>query len=472
MLGDEIVGYLEKYAASLRPAAARGRRGHPACGVRRPGSSSWPPTAGTVHRRPGGGRHRALPRAAVPRIAERLPGRRSPSCTPSQYRNPEQLPDGRRAGRRHRPVRLPDRRGPAPGRPPGAPRRRQRAPGRPPLPRPRHRSPGSTRWATTPGASTSSTTPTRCGCGPTTTSPAATAAATSTCGPSPARACGCTAGCAASTAARLTFGDDLAANLDHADAVAEGIKDAIDRYIAAAGHRGAGRGALRARSGSPSDGRARDLDRGRSRRGRLGHRLPPRPPLDRGAGLRRPRLPDPRPRRHQLPRPVLPRPALAVHLGLGPLRRRRRATPSYLADRITATRRRRVTEDVSWLAGTPDARPYPDAATGSRPDGPTRMDHDAHRHLGVLPAYPFYGGPPVNPDVDRPRHRRRADRRPRRARAPSGRWSCPTTACPTPTSPSASTSSCVEAAAARRPDPRRPLGLAAARGRASAPRRR
>jgi predicted TIM-barrel fold metal-dependent hydrolase len=25
--------------------------------------------------------------------------------------------------------------------------------------------------------------------------------------------------------------------------------------------------------------------------------------------------------------------------------------------------------------------------------------NDAHRHLGVLPAYPFYGGPPVNPDV-------------------------------------------------------------------------
>ncbi|MGQ0844231.1 MAG: amidohydrolase family protein [Sporichthyaceae bacterium] len=24
---------------------------------------------------------------------------------------------------------------------------------------------------------------------------------------------------------------------------------------------------------------------------------------------------------------------------------------------------------------------------------------DAHRHLGRLPAYPFYGGPPVNPDV-------------------------------------------------------------------------
>ena len=27
------------------------------------------------------------------------------------------------------------------------------------------------------------------------------------------------------------------------------------------------------------------------------------------------------------------------------------------------------------------------------------MVYDAHRHLGVLPAYPFYGGPPVNPDV-------------------------------------------------------------------------
>ncbi|HEY3631213.1 MAG TPA: amidohydrolase family protein [Jatrophihabitantaceae bacterium] len=24
---------------------------------------------------------------------------------------------------------------------------------------------------------------------------------------------------------------------------------------------------------------------------------------------------------------------------------------------------------------------------------------DAHRHLGVLPAYPFYGGPPVQPDI-------------------------------------------------------------------------
>jgi len=28
-----------------------------------------------------------------------------------------------------------------------------------------------------------------------------------------------------------------------------------------------------------------------------------------------------------------------------------------------------------------------------------RWTSDAHRHLGVLPAYPFYGGPPVRPDL-------------------------------------------------------------------------
>ncbi len=32
----------------------------------------------------------------------------------------------------------------------------------------------------------------------------------------------------------LKFGDDLQANLDHADAVSEGIKDSIDAFITAA----------------------------------------------------------------------------------------------------------------------------------------------------------------------------------------------------------------------------------------------
>ena len=31
---------------------------------------------------------------------------------------------------------------------------------------------------------------------------------------------------------------------------------------------------------------------------------------------------------------------------------------------------------------------------------PSRLVHDAHRHLGVLPAYPFYGGPAVHPDLN------------------------------------------------------------------------
>lgn len=30
---------------------------------------------------------------------------------------------------------------------------------------------------------------------------------------------------------------------------------------------------------------------------------------------------------------------------------------------------------------------------------PDRTVHDAHRHIGVMPAYPFYGGPAVRPDV-------------------------------------------------------------------------
>jgi uncharacterized protein len=30
---------------------------------------------------------------------------------------------------------------------------------------------------------------------------------------------------------------------------------------------------------------------------------------------------------------------------------------------------------------------------------PSQRVFDAHRHLGVLPAFPFYGGPPVNPDT-------------------------------------------------------------------------
>ena len=29
----------------------------------------------------------------------------------------------------------------------------------------------------------------------------------------------------------------------------------------------------------------------------------------------------------------------------------------------------------------------------------SKLVNDAHRHIGLLPAFPFYGGPPVNPDT-------------------------------------------------------------------------
>lgn len=29
----------------------------------------------------------------------------------------------------------------------------------------------------------------------------------------------------------------------------------------------------------------------------------------------------------------------------------------------------------------------------------SQLIHDAHRHIGVMPAFPFYGGPPCNPDI-------------------------------------------------------------------------
>ncbi|MGH3187916.1 MAG: hypothetical protein ACRDPY_23750 [Streptosporangiaceae bacterium] len=29
----------------------------------------------------------------------------------------------------------------------------------------------------------------------------------------------------------------------------------------------------------------------------------------------------------------------------------------------------------------------------------SQLVNDAHRHLGQMPAYPFYGGPPCNPDI-------------------------------------------------------------------------
>ena len=91
---------------------------------------------------------------------------------------------------------------------------------------------------------------------------------------------------------------------------------------------------------------------------------------------------------------------------------------------------------------------------------------DAHRHLGVLPAYPFYGGPPVNPDIT--------------ARATIEQLIADLDAegteralvIPNYGVPDVSVSVRLQRAGrrggrARRPDPCRTVGLAAARGRAN-----
>ena len=118
---------------------------------------------------------------------------------------------------------------------------------------------------------------------------------------------------------RVRFGDDLRQNLDHADAVSESIKDSIDGIPRRPADRGAPRGPLRPRLGTTrGTQRGRPAHRGRHHRG-LGHGIRPGLPLDRGPGVRRPRLSDSPARGDQLRRAVLSRAALAAHLGLGPV---------------------------------------------------------------------------------------------------------------------------------------------------------
>ena len=140
MLKDEIVRYLEDYVRFFRAAAARRGRGHPPAGARAEakGGFDLSTTAGDCLAEQvvvaTGGYHTprdpALGRAAARAIAQ---------LHSSQYRNPASLRARRGAGGRHRPVGLPDRRGPAPGRAARAPGGRRRAAHRAPLPRARRR---------------------------------------------------------------------------------------------------------------------------------------------------------------------------------------------------------------------------------------------------------------------------------------------------------------------------------------------
>jgi putative flavoprotein involved in K+ transport len=158
---------------------------------------------------------------------------------------------------------------------------------------------------------------------------------------------------------RATFADDLAAGLDNADAVAEGIKDAIDRYIAATG------------IAAPAEARYEPVWRPAENEGGVldlaaagvsavvwatgyhrDHRWIEVPIFD-GRGYPT----------HE--RGVTGCPGL-YFLGLpwqwtwgsgrfaGVAR-----DAAYLCERIGAARRQRFADDVSWLAGTP-TETYPD----------------------------------------------------------------------------------------------------------------
>ena len=246
---------------------------------------------------------------------------------------------------------------------------------------------------------------------------------------------------------------DLRRNLDAADAASESIKDSIDAYIAAQRHR-----RRRPRPGTRRCGnrpieprRARPAARPASPRWSGATGFGAGPPVDRGPGLRRPGLPDPPARRDQLPGAVLPRAALAAHLGLGAASCGVGADAEYLLRQIAAFGAR---QEVRWIAGTP-ASTYPHATTtGSRrgrwhdltATGATTVS-DAHRHLGVHARLPVLRRPAGPAGHRGPGDHRRSSSRTWTPRAPSGPWSCRTTACPTRRVAFSFNELCVEAAA-------------------------
>ena len=477
MLRDEIVGYLEEYAAVVRAAGGRATRPRPGCAAGRGGGFEVRTGRGTL-------------------TADQVVVATGPYQVPLD-------PADRRAAARRRPA-APLRRLPQPGRPAAPARCSWSAPGSPAA-----RSPRTCTW---PGA--------RCTWPPAARPgwPASTAAGTCVAWLDDmgyyargidefddadavrfranhyvtgrdggrdidlrafardgmrlyGRLAVHRAGRACSSAATC------ASNLDHADAVAESIKDSIDAHIDAQRIAAPRRDPLRARLGTRR--RAR-------RRSTCGPRASPPssgPPGSAAttAGSRSPSSTAAATRPTGAASPAAPACTSSACPG---------STPGVRAGFAGWPTTRSTSPTASPRPTRPGPAAAPHPATGHQPrctgspapgqhlaarrgvgrpeDGgltmAARWTSDAHRHLGVLPAYPFYGGPPVSPDTTRPGHHRRADRRPGRRghRAGAGH---PQLRRARPGRRVRVQRAGARGRRSRRPDPRRPVGLAAAAGR-------
>ena len=191
----------------------------------------------------------------------------------------------------------------------------------------------------------------------------------------------------------LELAGDLRQNLDQADAVAESIKTSIDKFIAERGVDAPTEARYRPVWEPAGETPSLDLASTGDHHGDLVHRLPLRLPLDRGPDLRRARLPGALSRRHRGERALLPRPALALHLGLGPLLRRRRRRRLPRRPRRGARRRCPRTGPGAQRAGArllsgAGRTPHPNPLLGETRRGDRRDKPDGaspSRFLSPLP---------------------------------------------------------------------------------------
>lgn len=148
------------------------------------------------------------------------------------------------------------------------------------------------------------------------------------------------------SAGRFRFDDDLTRNLDRADAVSEGIKDAIDRHIAATGVAAPGEARYVPVWRPATEQRELALDATDIGSVVWVHRLPDGLLVAPAPGLRQARRPGARAWRHGDRGRLLPRPAVAAYMGLGTLLGVA-ADAAYLANRIADSAAGRPREQVA-----------------------------------------------------------------------------------------------------------------------------